>query len=323
MKSKQQALRLNLRLKPIVVAIAMALASAAAQPIPVAWTNTAGGIWSLAGNWSPAAAPLNGDDVTINLPQTLTVTYNAGTVALNSLTLGSATNTLTLTGGTLGAGTLSSLGVINVNGSTLNISGGSTALMNMTAASVLNLSGTLALTSFLNLAGGTLNGGTIQQAGANRLAFSNSTNTLNGMTVRGDLSVLQSNGNAGGLLVTNGLTVLSQAGGAPGVVNVGVTGNLSRLGFSGNQSFNNATINLGSATTVGNIGLENGGTLTLGANAIVRGSGQVGTARFAGATGSLVNNGLMLADIIADTLTINSNTLTNNGILRASGGGLR
>ncbi|MBL8334432.1 MAG: hypothetical protein JNM08_15080, partial [Rubrivivax sp.] len=270
----------SFRVSPIAVAAVLALGTASVHPAAVNWINAAGGIWSTATNWSTnPLIPVNGDDVTINLPQTLTVTYNAGTVALNSLTLGSSTNTLAISGGTLGAGTLSSVGTITVTNGTLNVSGGSTGPMTVNSGGVVNNTGTLALTNFLRLTGGQLSGGTIQQSGANRLAFNTATNTLNNVTVRGDLTVADSNGSAGFVRVTGGLVVQTEAGASPGVVNISTTAasDNSTLAFAGTQTFDNATVNMGGANgfggqrtgTIGLIGAA-GSTLTFGPNTLIR-----------------------------------------------------
>ncbi|MEI6021267.1 MAG: T9SS type A sorting domain-containing protein [Bacteroidota bacterium] len=53
----------------------------------ITWTNTAGGTWTVASNWSPAVVPANNDDVIINVLTNSTKTINGvPTVTLNSLT---------------------------------------------------------------------------------------------------------------------------------------------------------------------------------------------------------------------------------------------
>ena len=99
----------------------------------VVWTNTAGGNWSVATNWSPNAVPASGDTVIITNDGTYAVTVDVSPT-LNSWTFG-ATNgtqtlnlnstTLTLNGSAtfetnavfnLGGGTLTGTGVVQVKG---------------------------------------------------------------------------------------------------------------------------------------------------------------------------------------------------------------
>ena len=108
------------RLKPVAAAVAAVFYMPLANAIPVIWNVGVSGIWSTGANWSPAAGPLAGDDVTINCAETLTVTYNSGSVSLASLTIGSASNTLNVSAGTLTSGVLNNAGIVNVSGGTLN-----------------------------------------------------------------------------------------------------------------------------------------------------------------------------------------------------------
>ncbi len=237
-------------------------------------------------------------------------------------------------------GTWSNSGTLKVVDATSTVNLGGTfsnaalGTFDNSAGGFLNLTGTLnnttltfsAATGSLRLAGGTINGGTVQYGGGAGLQFSNTTNTLNGVTVNGTINVADSAGAAGGLEVgANGLVVLTQAGTAPGVVNVGITtaSSGSRFGFQGTQTFDNATVNLGSASSTGNLGIEGTTTLTLGSGAVVQGAGTVGQARFVGGTGTLINQGLINANINGLTLTINpSGTFTNSGTAEASNGGI-
>ncbi len=196
---------------------------------------------------------------------------------------------------------------VNLGGTFSNVALGT---FDNSAGGFLNLTGTLnnttltfsAATGSLRLAGGTINGGTVQYGGGAGLQFSNTTNTLNGVTVNGTINVADLGGGAGGLLVgANGLTVLTQAGSSPGVVNVGTTtaSSGSRFGFQGTQTFDNATVNLGSASSTGNLSIDVAGatTLTLGSGVVVQGTGTVGQARFVGGTGNLINQGLISANV--------------------------
>jgi hypothetical protein len=50
----------------------------------ITWTNTAGGDWSVAANWSSAGVPGAGDDVAITLPGSYLVT--SGTSGVGNAT---------------------------------------------------------------------------------------------------------------------------------------------------------------------------------------------------------------------------------------------
>jgi hypothetical protein len=114
----------------------------------ISWTATNSGTWSTGGNWSTGAAPLTGDDVTIETPNPITVTYNAGSLFLDTLTTSNATLSVTagtlgitsgyqITGGlllsagevslTAGGGGDSLAGLIDITGGLLSLSGGAVA----------------------------------------------------------------------------------------------------------------------------------------------------------------------------------------------------
>lgn len=101
----------------------------------VTWTNTAGGDWNTAANWSPNQVPTAGDHAFITNAGTYTITMNSGSAA-TSILLGSASSTPTLewTAGTIsGALTIASNGFMRWLGGilqgTANVeSGGGLAL---------------------------------------------------------------------------------------------------------------------------------------------------------------------------------------------------
>ena len=77
------------------IVITHPFASAPASAMDLVWTNTAGGSWSKASNWSPNQSPATGDAVWITRNGTYTVTLDvAATIA--SLVLGGTTGTQTL-----------------------------------------------------------------------------------------------------------------------------------------------------------------------------------------------------------------------------------
>src|SRR5690242_4418497 len=124
----------------IVTQLCLARAAVAAD---VAWTNSLGGNWNNAANWSTGIVPGASDNVFITNAGTYTVTLDIN-AAVASLTLGEATGTqtlsassrtLTLTGASAingagimalssstlaGAGTLTNHGTLNTDNSTIN-----------------------------------------------------------------------------------------------------------------------------------------------------------------------------------------------------------
>jgi sugar lactone lactonase YvrE len=92
------------------------------RPIPIiSWTNTAGGNWNVATNWSPNQVPGSADNAVITANGSYTVTLDISPT-VGSLTLGgtSGTQTVATTGNTL---TLNNTSVVNSNG-VLSLNGG-------------------------------------------------------------------------------------------------------------------------------------------------------------------------------------------------------
>ena len=58
--------------------ITLALGSNLAYSATITWTNTSGGNWSIAANWSPHQVPTNTDNVLITTPGTYTVALDVG-----------------------------------------------------------------------------------------------------------------------------------------------------------------------------------------------------------------------------------------------------
>jgi hypothetical protein len=89
----------------------------------VAWTNTSGGSWSVAANWTPNQVPGSSDDALITAGGTYSVTLDTSP-AINSFTLGgtSGQQTLNTSGNSLTAGNPSAVngnGVLGLNGGSL------------------------------------------------------------------------------------------------------------------------------------------------------------------------------------------------------------
>ena len=308
--------------KGLAHALLLAFGGALAMPAladAINWTDTTG-FWDVATNWSsnpllPGAA----DDVTIDVAGTQTITVRSpDNITINSLSI-TGDETLAITGGSLSTGVLNNTGTVNITSGTLNFTGGNSGKMNFNGG-VANLTGTLTLTDTVRFSGGQLVGGTVQESGANGLIFTSSGGTLDGVTVRGAMTVGDAVNTSGFVRISNGLTLLTEAGGSPGVMNVGTVAGATGavVGFTGTQSFDNATINLGNATQSASLSLDAGGTLTLGANAKVQGSGSLGQAYFVGGTNNLINGGTISANQNGRTLTINnSGTFANSGTVEA------
>ncbi len=275
----------------------------------VTWTATTSGTWSNDSDWSVATGPLTGDDVTI--PGTagpITVTYNAGSLKLDSLTtqggasLAVTAGTLNVTNGYSINGSLSELGgllrlVAGNNGSTVQ---GAVAL----SAGTLQLVGGAAFngTSF-NQTGGTL------QIDRGALVDNESFSTLAG-TVSGT-----------GALILNGTSTTLAAGFA-----------LS----TGAVSIQNGTVYLNENLTYGHdFTLAQSGTLNLGNSTLtLTGLGSLngtiassvlnlsGTGHFNGLT---LENGtlLSLTGTFSQTGQINLGQTGTGTLSVASGGALR
>jgi hypothetical protein len=151
------------------------VAANAASAATISWTNTSGGSWSVAANWSPNSVPGTSDDVFITSNGTYTVIMNVSPT-ISRLTLGgisgqqtltNTSQTLTLslpsvvnTNGILGmnAGVLSGLGSLSINGQ-VHWNGGSSGVgfsVTVLSSAVLNIESTITLSGvFTNL--GTVN----------------------------------------------------------------------------------------------------------------------------------------------------------------------
>jgi len=118
------------------------------------WTNTAGGSWNTAANWSPNQVPTAADRAWITNAGTYTVTVS-GNAAVGELTLGgdSGTQTLSLSSGTFVPGTVTgnANAVLKITGGTLGGNAG------VTLAGLLNWSGGT-ITNAVRCAGGAISG---------------------------------------------------------------------------------------------------------------------------------------------------------------------
>ena len=286
--------------------------SGSVEAAQIVWTNTSGGYWNVATNWSPNQVPTSADDALITASGTYTVTLNTST-NINSLALGGASGQQTLVnnGYTL---TLNQASVINTNG-------------------VVSFVGSLAGTGLLTIQGqflwnyGQINAGSVVTVATNGLVTLTGTSphSLYGiMTNAGTIQLL----NGSGDLVLNGSC---QAAGAVGeLVNlpgalVDVQGNSS---ISGGGCGTELVVNQGVLLKSGGAGttyiypsLTNSGTLEVqtGTVSLYYGQGSGVFLPEAGATLIFsrtyeVDNGLTGAG----TNLLNNGTFTLNGNINGS-----
>jgi hypothetical protein len=230
----------------LVALLFMMFSTANADADLLTWTNGGGnGSWHNDDNWNPVQVPSDGDDVII--PEgTDPVTYSSGTTNLNSLSCG---GTLTISGGTLGLSSASSIGT---NG-TLNLSN-----------ATLSSSGAVTVSGAYNCTAGTLTGGGSMTIGGTAAI---------GYSVTLDDFDLINTGNitwAEGLWIYfyNGAAIDNQASGSFLIDNAGS----SYLGYSSASSgtFTNAgTVTKSGAGTVQfNVPFTNGGTIAINAGTV-------------------------------------------------------
>ena len=230
---------------------------------------------------------LAGGTITVN-PATFT---NQGTLqAQNDATLtlsGTWSNqgTLTATNSTVNLGgsfTVAALGSFQRSGSTVNLTG-----------TLSNTGTTLALTAATgswNLLGGTINGGTVSEAGGAELAFTTSGGTLAGVSFDNNLdlaSVNDANATVTGGLTLNGATM--ELGNAAGST-------YGQLYFNGTQTLaGTGTVLFGkSSSNALDETASSSSTLTLGSGITVRGSS--GTLGGYYSNDAVVNQGTIAAD---------------------------
>ncbi len=241
---------------------------------------------------------------------------NAGSIAIGSGTL-QVYNTLNNTGAiSIGAGGTLSVGAMPLNSGTIAVSAGGTVVLGglVTTAELAGISGAglVDITGTLNLAGGTLNLGTLS-FGALRLdgVMSNGTlvegagslsvgisATLTAMTVQGSLAT------TGLLYLSGGLTLETAAGGLP--ASLAIAAGAPVLVTDG-ETLDNMSILLGSG---GQLAETSGGTLSLGSHATLTAAGGTTYLNY-GYSGSAANAGSIV--VSAGTFTEDATSLVNTG----------
>jgi hypothetical protein len=247
---------------------------------------------------------------------------NAGSIAVSNgdtlaITAGAFSNSgaISVTGATLSVGgslTLAGLGALTLSNATLGVSG------------TLNLSGTTLAIGTGSALGhisltGTLQGGTITDAGGGLSVAGGA--TLEGVAYEGLLNLSRP---FAALAIADGLTLTDPTGTLAGTLLL--TGAGARVVASGSETFNNVTIDLGSAASsylglpvaAAELAAGPGATLTLGAGAIVTEAGLIGVlgdASLGQWTDDIVNDGQITAALSGATLTLGSSFFTNAGTL--------
>ena len=256
---------------------------------------------------------------------------NGGTIAGVGL-INSPGQTITVNASTLSlSSTWSNQGTIVSTNSTLNLAGNFTraTLGNFVRTDgTVNITGTLsgglnldAANGSWTLDGGTINGGTVNTSGGSQLVLGNLRGTLAGVTINGNVDAAQQSAQArftGGLVLNGTMTMGNSAAllfGGPNVAAGSLTGN--------------GTIVLASTSTGGDT-IDNdsnltgaSGTLTIGPNITIEGN--TGGLANDFASGTIVNQGTLIADVAGGTISIgNGNgTFSNQGTIQANSGTFR
>jgi hypothetical protein len=174
----------------VACGIVALFAASPAHSATITWTNTSGGFWSTANNWSPHFVPGGGDTAVITAAGTYTVTVDT-TVSVSAINLG-GTGQQTLTNNsqmiTIGSATVNANGVLALGGGTLtggpmtvqgtyNFAGGYSQLpVTILNGAVMNI-----LNAAVNLAGPLTNAGTVNLTNGATLYVLNNKGIYNGI----------------------------------------------------------------------------------------------------------------------------------------------
>ncbi|MBL9169180.1 MAG: chitobiase/beta-hexosaminidase C-terminal domain-containing protein [Verrucomicrobiales bacterium] len=285
-------------------------------PLDIVWTNTGGGDWHSATNWSPHQVPGAFDNAII--PITATVTVNRPAECLG-LTLGSVSGNPTLTGSDtlmVHDNLLWTLGIMSGTGRTIlntNVTANIPATVTLSARTLENRG-----TMFIYNTGGfsVMSGGVLTNCAGALFQVVNETPSLGGGLANGRFD------NAGRLEKSSGLGTL--------IVNPGL-------------AFNNfGTVDIQSGLLLCEGGFTNAGAVNISASTTLRlAGGGSANGSFAASGGAMVewtkgtfvmnpgtrfegeglyriNAGTLLADLDVDLnqLELRNGTLGGNGILR-------
>jgi hypothetical protein len=319
-------------------------------PAVVNFVNSAGGDWSVPGNWSTGALPTANDDVVIDLTG-ISVTHNSGTDTIKSLSLSDplslAGGSLALGGPSFGSPAVSTLnqpltvtgGALSLTYQALNASntgrlidapGGSVTVKDSTVNAPLDNQGQLLVQGSLNSA---LNAPLANQG---LLVVEGNHNTFAGAFSNAAGAILRVEG-SGGFGLGAGLLTVSQGFTNAGAIELTTTFGPAGAGLN---VFNGTLTNTGTLRVLAgnsdiiNAQLDNQGTFTVGvfAQFFVQGaSTNSGTLRVTGgllrvavsSSGpTLTNTGVMAVDSGA-TLEINNLLLANFSAGTLTGGTYR
>jgi hypothetical protein len=304
-------------MKPRILFALALLATTTARPTTLNWTNTLGGEWFLAQNWSPNIVPGAGDTANITQPGTYTVTIVTGAVSVVALNIGGQSGVQTLVQGSPSAGNALSManGIVSNNGLLVVTNGGITGNLTIQAGGQLQFSGDNGLYLY-NLS--LTNLGTVVWSGSNLGVGGTSPQTTiisNGALweITGDFSLYSGGGptslwiNSGtvrktagsGISTIGGMNFLNQPGGL-------VDGQTGTIRLSGVNSLLGGTLN---ATSPAHINLDGvwsdaGGSAT--------GTGQV---QFDGGTFNFINNAIPGLALVSGDVYIAGNSFQQGGAI--------
>jgi hypothetical protein len=250
----------------------------------------------------------------------------AGTLSVSPTNWTNA-GTITATDGTLTLdGTWVNTGTITSTNATVNLGGVFTTLAVgsfVRTGGTVNLTGTMnntgqaftftAATGAWNMVGGTVSGGSLNDAGANRLVYTNSGGFLTDVDVNNDILLDTTNARVRVTGTTRFDAVRMTASGAnlefaPGYVLHDLV--VSEGAVAGGRSVQGAVGGTGtltiSPTGVIRLGADSGGNLSISNSSVL----------------TLINNGLIVSEAPGRTLTINNSAFTNNADLRVTAGTL-
>jgi hypothetical protein len=285
--------------------------SGSVQAADIVWTNTAGGNWSSANNWSPNQVPGASDTAWITNNGTYTVTLNASaTVA--SLTLGgtSGTQSFVVNANTL---TLNVASTVGSNGS-FNLGGGT---LGGTGSFTVNGSFTWSSGYISNTGGVTLNGtSSLSGVGNNSMQLYGPLINAGALTWSGSGANLYINGGTLTNLATGTITISADVSSATSGT-IGNAGLLRKTGATGTTTLNAAFVNTGDVQVqsgtlsfggafIQNAGqtVLNGGNFVFSQVAQLRGGILSGTGTI---TGSVSNNAAIGTGSSPGLLTISGN----------------
>jgi hypothetical protein len=163
-----------LRLAIAFLSLLILIATITAKAVSYTWTNTAGGNWNAASNWSPNGVPAGADSAAITTTGNYAVSVDDAE-SVSNLTLGASTadatvQTLNISSGTFtvdSASTGTAQGILSISGGTVNGAGSITlgGPLAWTGGNLYNTvqcnGGSVNASEGLNLYGALVNSGTL------------------------------------------------------------------------------------------------------------------------------------------------------------------